>query len=617
MTSKRFDLSETERALALAWQAGVAFDAAESTSPNIGAEVLRRLITGTLADLVASPGRLVLRNAQVTDELDLSYLLPGSLPSGSLPALRFERCVFEKGVVLNKSTILSLTMFGCRVPQLSLMNCRIDGDLDLTGSAFGREERSGETAIRAEGLSVAGRITLRKIHDGDRFETFGPIRLVGARIGGNLEANGAHLRSGSSSKGCLILDGAEIDGSVFLQASTTMPFQALGGVRMPGATIKRDLVLTGAELNGTGRAALSCHRAHVHGAIRMTEDGPMGRPFRSQGALNLSNVVAETVEIAGARLEPDSTGLTLDLRRANVSGALRLKDLQRFQQATTPPSANGPMPRSSTGLALRPCDGSVEGRFDLSDASVGVLDDDPGTSWPARGLLSLDGFRYARISFGDAEIDKAASRLAWLDLQYSEPPGPDKFRPQPFEQLARVLREHGYSQHADTVAMRKRDWAIRCRTEKGVNSVLTRVMKVTSGHGYERRAAIGWVLGWWLGGIMLICAGELSSLISFHSADPAMAKSASIASLQPARGVQRARLDFHPEPETCDNLVEPLYALELMLPIVKLGQIDDCKMKASGPFPWIIVSLRALFQIVGVMLVTVLGVTLTGLLRKD
>ncbi|MFS2110631.1 hypothetical protein ACCC88_13135 [Sphingomonas sp. Sphisp140] len=628
--AKQQDGNDAEHRLLSAWEAGEPFDAAASGEREIQASVLRGLIIGTRKDFTAAPGRLVLRNATIVGELDLSYLLAGSMPSGALPALRFEHCEFEKGVLFNKSTILSLTLSRCTVPQLSLMNSHIDGDLDLSGSTLGAESDSGKTALRGEGLTVGGRVAFTKIHGGNRFISHGPIRLVGARIGGNFEAVGATLSSGAPNKSCLVLDGAEIEGSVFLQASRTACFEALGSVSLRGATIKRDLCMFGAVLDGDGRSALFCHRAVVQGAIRLSEDGPGGRPFKARGALNLSDVSADTLEITGARLAPaeesrrsdtavsrtgsnsdtGSAGIVLDLRRASIVGALRLHDLQRLDPS--PPAIP-----DGNSEALHPPHGSVDGRFDLSDASVGVLEDDPATSWPGRGKLVMDGFVYGRIAFAGGEVDKAGSRLGWLDLQYSEPPGPDKFKPQPFEQLAKVLREHGYTQDADRVAMQKRDWAIRCKAEKGINSVLARAMQVTAGHGYSRFAAICWTIGWWFAGLALIYAGERTGVIKFQQSDEALAKGATIVLDRADKAGRHAELVFNRESDTCDNLFVPLYALELMVPIVELGQISECEMKAVGRFYWITVTARALFQIIGAMLITVLGVTLTGLLRRD
>ncbi len=69
------------------------------------AQILRSLILGIRHDFEPPPGRLVVRAANIIGELDLSYVVPGALPSGSLPALRFDECVFEAAMLLSKSSI--------------------------------------------------------------------------------------------------------------------------------------------------------------------------------------------------------------------------------------------------------------------------------------------------------------------------------------------------------------------------------------------------------------------------------------------------------------------------------------------------------------------------------
>ena len=59
---------------------------------------------------------------------------------------------------------------------------------------------------------------------------------------------------------------------------------------------------------------------------------------------------------------------------------------------------------------------------------------DEEQSWPKKGNPLLDGFSYARIGAGPTSAKK---RLEWLARQ------PDGFIPQPYRQLAKVLREAG------------------------------------------------------------------------------------------------------------------------------------------------------------------------------
>ena len=72
----------------------------------------------------------------------------------------------------------------------------------------------------------------------------------------------------------------------------------------------------------------------------------------------------------------------------------------------------------------------------LNGASVAVLVDQE-RSWPAAGNLVIDGFTYSNIgSAGVTASHDVHTRLKWIALQ----PG---YSPQPYRQLAKVLREMG------------------------------------------------------------------------------------------------------------------------------------------------------------------------------
>jgi hypothetical protein len=108
----------------------------------------------------------------------------------------------------------------------------------------------------------------------------------------------------------------------------------------------------------------------------------------------------------------------------------------------------------------------VEGSVDLSAASVRILVDGDFIDGDKPGLrptvradggkichLLLDNFTYERLEGGAA--CKASLRKKWLERQ---PPEHLKaeFRPQPFEQLVKVLRAMGQNKDADDIALLKR-----------------------------------------------------------------------------------------------------------------------------------------------------------------
>jgi hypothetical protein len=85
--------------------------------------------------------------------------------------------------------------------------------------------------------------------------------------------------------------------------------------------------------------------------------------------------------------------------------------------------------------------------LDLRLAEVETFWDDE-KSWPKRGNLLLDGFRYVRLY--EESPFQADRRKNWLLRQPQ-----DKFLPQPYEQLAAVLRQMGHERDARLVMMEK------------------------------------------------------------------------------------------------------------------------------------------------------------------
>ncbi len=110
------------------------------------------------------------------------------------------------------------------------------------------------------------------------------------------------------------------------------------------------------------------------------------------------------------------------------------------------PALNADGLKVAGGLFLR--DATIEGAISLATARIGTLIDD-AQCWQAGGH-SLDGLHYDRI-IGPTD---AASRISWLQQQHPVHLTFD-FKPQPWEQLIKVLREMGHPHEAGQVAIAK------------------------------------------------------------------------------------------------------------------------------------------------------------------
>jgi hypothetical protein len=443
---------------------------------------------------------------------------------------------------------------------------------------------AGLVAVLGDGARIGGDVILSP-HDGQRFAAGGAVTLVGARIDGQVAAVGARLTN--SGAYALDLQGARVGGGVFLHGAGDLPFEALGGVCMAGAEVASltaygaeltgapgDCAFRGDGLVVRGLLALGgdAHGFAAEGPVRLTGaqlgelrierawlDNPT-QPASNQpgedataldcdraiisGAVALSRVETNgAVRFAGARLGNAfqlSDGVLeghVTLEGATVEGRLSIRDVS-IQPGRRRPEEPVPTCFDFTGVTVRgalevakigaPTGGAdrPDGLYRLDGAEAGGLRDDPSTAWPAPGHLRLDGFTYGWIESIDDPKDKAVTRLAWLGLQHlaARPLARRRrFNPQPYEHLAKILREEGSDREADEVAKRKRDVALDFASEHCLSKAFGRVMKCL-GHGYDREAALKWTLLWWTFGVVWISIALYAGAAQFARVNPVLSR---------------------------------------------------------------------------------------------
>lgn len=275
--------------------------------------------------------------------------------------------------------------------------------------------------INAARVQVRGNLTL----NGSRID--GKVSLSGSDIRGHLSCTQAHLRNedGSAFKA----QGMKVASSVLLEGTT-----ANGQVSLLGAQIGGQLVAIGVALHNPSGHALNAQSMRVQGdaflryAKTFGEVSFMGAEIN--GVLDCSY---------GAMHNPDGHALN----------AQRLIVREGF-------------------IWRRMVD--VAGAIDLTSAHVGDLWDDP-ESWAMCDKLYLSGFIYDVLHGG---ID-VPHRLAWLKKGAVSR---REFYPQPYEQLARLLRDTGHRSDARAIMVakekeqrkasrerwrRERDWRLALR----------------------------------------------------------------------------------------------------------------------------------------------------------
>ena len=231
-------------------------------------------------------------------------------------------------------------------------------------------------------------------------------------------------------------------------------------MNLDGASIDGNLFCSQGTFHYHEGNALSATRAHV------SEDVVLSRRFRAEGQVSLvgASIDGNLFCVGGIFINP--AGAALAAIRIQVAGVVMLSGGFHAEGEVLLDGASiggdlncsGGTFHHPEGDAFSAMEIQVTGRVDLSgefraegivrfaDGRTGPLLDNEA-SWPAPGNLRLNGFVYASI--GSDPID-AKARLAWLARQPSTP-----FRPQPYLQLAKVLRESGHEPAAKRVLIEK------------------------------------------------------------------------------------------------------------------------------------------------------------------
>ena len=205
-----------------------------------------------------------------------------------VPTLQFARCVFEN----------SLVLLSARVRKLHLENCVLDS-IEATGSFI-------------EGFLL---ITQSRVLQG--------ISLIDARIGQSVGLSGTEVVG--CDRPALHADGLETGGGLVLgtfpsedeSADSDDIFRAIGEVRMLGARIGRDLDCSGGRFENPGGVALAADRADIRGEVRLAEG------FHAMGEVRLQRArIGSDVSCPGGKFENRRSRLPTRVGRSSRDQAI-------------------------------------------------------------------------------------------------------------------------------------------------------------------------------------------------------------------------------------------------------------------------------------------------------
>ncbi len=294
-----------------------------------------------------------------------------------------------------------------------------------------------------------------------------PLTIISSTISEPIDFSFAHLQSLDLSRdvtGDITGDRATITGDLQL---TGGKYGAVSGDRI---TITGDLLLSGGDFG-----PVSVFRAEIGGSL----DCSGGRFVGGNDPLS---IVEATIRGDASFNNGFTTDGVVDLTLAQIGRGLSFKDAHFIGTGVN--GLNADRVTVDGTLYWDSIARTPGTELNLTDARVGALWDD-AASWPAAGNLFIDDFVYGDISGGPTD---SQSRLRWLALQ---PPG---YRPQPYGQLGKVMRERGSDVGAVDVIIAQED-ARRHQGGLGWGArVWSCVLDATIGYGYRPIRALWWIL---------------------------------------------------------------------------------------------------------------------------
>jgi hypothetical protein len=380
--------------------------------------------------------------------------------------------------------------------------------------------------------------------DVNRFVDPSGIGLAGARLDGKLDLSYVNADKPLTVVRCYVPDGIDV------AFSRLQSMEVRGSVTGPVVADRSEIAGDLALRDGT-YAGLSFFRARIGGNVDCT-----GSTVRS-GAPPSVNAVAST--IAGDVIFHDgfTTDGIVDVRLARIGQSLS------FHQATFDGSGDTGLDaeRASVGGTLYwvGIQHTPNTQLDLENTKADALWDDEA-SWPVPGKLLIDGFVYTEFAGGPADAD---ARLGWLARD------PADGRPQPYQQLAKVLRDSGRDAGATDVLIAKEELARRDAHLGWLERAWNRMLEVTIGYGYRPLRALWWIGGFVLVGTILFGLGYRSRIVT---------------------PTDEAAYRVFVESGVCPPHYPPfhafVYALEHFLPVVELDQGAYWRPKPMRDTTW-------------------------------
>lgn len=434
-------------------------------SPKAGklirADFLRFLLLGADENAPVREKGIKLQGAWITGELDLEC--------AKVCSIWFRNCRFDNNIYARNAKCFDVDFTGCKLQSIDLSVAHIDGqavfvNAEVNGNILFTDAKIDaaldckqccihgfdELALRADRANIVGDVFLNEA------TIKGYVSFVGASIGGDFVCKGASFIN--RERVALGANGIRVKGNVWLSEA----FSSDGQVCLIGARIGHDLNCKngkfahelGEKPSLEDNAAFRGDEARVSGTVFLIDgfrakgevrfvNATIGGDFSCIGG-NFINVLPRKNE-NGKNCIPPRLEVALNLNGSTIN---RILYFHSDKGECVPVSLTGMLTLKGTHAHLlansERCWNKQTSR--LQRIKEIVCCESTGTELE----IELDDFTYDRLVHGAPT--RFAMRKKWLERQ---PDFSERFHPQPFEQLMKILRELGQDDEARSVGAQK------------------------------------------------------------------------------------------------------------------------------------------------------------------
>jgi hypothetical protein len=359
-----------------------------------------------------------------------------ALQNGTVDGTDDRAVTFDRASIDGDLALRGLVASGSVSFDVARIGCRVFCD------AAKLEARS-DFALSFRRAEIGDMIVL-----GQDFQTRGPVIVSGARIGGDLNCQGATIKSGFQPN-ALEAVGTEVGGGAVLT-----DLVAVGQVLFMDCRVGGSFNAMNAQLANLPDPALDLVGVRIGGSVVL--DG-----LEAKGPVQIRGTrVGCDIAINGASLAAPGRPAALYLYETQIDGDLTLRDVH------------------ADGL------GVLATRAASLDDDLGRPGEELGSWHCEAGTLRLDGFAYDAFSWRARDAD-ADTRIRWLRSTLT-------YEPRSWLQLAATLRAQGRDGDATRVLVAMQNDRLRRGGLSPLARVGRQILRLTIGYGYRP-----WLAGVW------------------------------------------------------------------------------------------------------------------------